>query len=685
MTPMLPPVLLRALVIGVVCASCSMPMAPVDAGTPPPPVDAGAPVACTKPESCRDEGLTSSVCRAGFCSDDVPCGTDFECSLGERCLRGRCAFTGCTKDRDCPTGRCLGDTYSCVECSISADCPRDRPVCNAATNSCQACQRDEQCTPPGPGRCSAAGACVHCLVNDDCPNGLTCSGSMCVGAKKNDPCPEGTQCGAGLSCVNLNMQRVCLPSCNLYQPRCEATELCYRLTYDTSNSLVFESDGPIGVCFRQQTGFKGPRELCQRNGMGGSNCQPNLQCVPETASTAQCRTYCNPLVSGGCVGAEKCVAFTGDFGGRRYGLCLPDTGFGERCTRDTQCRGTLSCQPYDDPSVFNNLSNICQFSPGTGLGLSPCAPRVTDAGVLPADLSCKSGACRGDPSSLISPNYFCYAACEQDSDCSIGGRTGVCDSDFSFTTAFGASGTVRGCRPSCAGAADCNAYDAGVVCTPRITVPTSTTANLIATCAPRVGTTPAFGACSASSECASGFCQLDDARGVRRNGVCLEPCTTADRCSTVDAGVSLPLSCTPVSLLGTRGIDGVANTPDDVVVRGTFCAGPSCRTSEDCATDAGVDTVCAPMFDQQGASPLTLRCVPRTAFLRGGGQSCVSDVECQSGVCGTVQAPSTGSGRACFEACLTGSTCSVGGMSCRIGGLSVATARGAVSVDSCAP
>lgn len=678
------PFRLLVIVAALSFAACPPPPPPpMDAGQPV--VDAGVPVPCAKPESCRDQGL-AAVCREGLCNPDVPCGSDFECSLGERCVRGRCFFTGCTKDADCATGKCRGDTYSCVECAVSADCPADRPVCDLARNTCASCQTDAQCPVPGPGRCGPQGACVHCLVDDDCPNGLTCgAGNVCTGVRRGQPCPPGTACGAGLSCVNLNNSPVCLPSCNLYQPMCAQGEICFRLTYANSNSLVFESNGPIGVCFREQAGLRGPRELCARDpATGGSNCQPNLQCVPETATTALCRTYCNPLVSGGCVGSERCVAFPGDFNGRQYGLCLPDTGFGQRCTRDGQCRGSLTCQPYDDPSASTDVSTICQFSLGAGAGLSPCAPRATDAGVASADLACRSGACRGDPLSAGSPPYFCFAACQADADCSIDGRTGVCDADFSVTTAFGTMGSVRGCRPGCESERTCAGYDAGVTCRVRL-VQSATEPRLTRTCSPPQGAGRAGEPCVSSVQCRSGFCQLDDSRGVRRQGTCLEPCSTGSACgATPDAGVFAALSCLPVSVLASRGFDGQPNTADDRLLQVPLCAGAACATSDDCGADGGASAVCAPMVEPTGPALVSLRCQPRTLGTRAGGQSCAFDGDCASGTCGELQAPSMGVGRVCFEACTATSVCPAG-TTCRVQGLRVSTTRGAASVDACAP
>jgi hypothetical protein len=488
------------------------------------------------------------------------------------------------------------------------------------------------------------------------------------------------------------MDPTCLPTCNLYQPQCETGEICYRLTFANSNSLIFESQGPIGVCFRQQAGFRGPRESCLRDPMGGSsNCSPNLQCVPENASTSLCRTYCNPLISGGCVPPEKCVAFPGDQNGRRYGLCLPDTGFGTPCTRDGQCPSTLTCQVYDDPSNFpEEVSNICQFNLGAGLGLSPCALRtLTDGGVVPADLSCRSGACRGDPLSLNSTPYFCYASCAEDADCSIGGRTGYCDATFGFTTAFGTFGSVRGCRPGCADESSCAAYDAGVTCRMRL-ISSATAPSFNGTCSPVTGQLRNGERCSFPGQCRSNFCQLDDARGVRREGVCSEPCTTTSQCVVsatdggVDGGVFSSIECLPLTVLASRGSDFVVNTPDDRLVQRALCTGARCTSNADCAGNGSFSAVCAPMVEPSGAAPVTMRCQARTAGVRTAGQTCVQDSECSSGVCGRLQAPSMGTGSMCFEACVGGSTCP-GTTTCRVAGMQVTTTRGPVNLDSCAP
>lgn len=303
---------------------------------------------------------------------------------------------------------------------------------------------------------------------------------------------------------------------------------------------------------------------------------------------------------------------------------------------------------------------------------------------MPADRACQSGSCRADPLA-VTPAYFCYAACAADSDCAVGGRTGTCEGTFDFTTPFGTLGTVRGCRPGCDSTDACGAYDAGVVCKLRV-LSTGVKQNCTATPGRKLAGAP----CVLGSECRSGYCQVDDGRGVRRAGLCAEACTASAQCDA-DGGAALPTTCQPTAVLVSRGPDGLPGTADDVVASASWCSGAPCATSADCAGgDGGVDggptspAVCAPDLDPaQPRSALVRRCrLPLGA--KRGGDPCASDAECQSGACGTLQPPSTGAGRACFEACAAAGACP-GATACRVGGLRLATASGPVNLDSCAP
>ncbi len=652
------------IVLGVVVLSLGCPPEP----PPPEAPDAGPTfVTCDSPEDCVQH---RAVCRQAQCEADAPCGDDLECGLGERCVAGQCRFTGCTDGASCASGFCDLTTFSCAECGDDAQCPSERPVCDRGLRQCVQCRSDAQCQPPGPAHCSVEGRCVGCLVSAHCPPGLFCaSGNVCVGASANAPCPMGVACGADLVCVNVNASPVCLASCALYEPDCAAGQLCYGLTYSASTSFVFEASGPIGVCFSPQAGQRGLREPCVRTPTG-NNCQPNLQCVPDTATLALCRAYCNPLASGSCPVGERCATFVGDYAGREYGVCLADNGFGQRCTNDSVCRAGLSCTAWDDPSDTDLVSGVCQFALGDGGVGAPCSTRVlSDGGVLAAERQCRSGQCVSDPlvvAPAVDP-YFCFGACERDGDC---GDAGVCDAEFNVTTAYGTQGLMRGCRPTCTAEADCAVYGAGIACRARV-VGSASAPVFSSTCSPPAGAGRAGEACTVNSQCRSNLCVLDDSRGVRRAGVCATFCDDVSAC---DGDAGLPLACQPTTYLVSRGFDGVAVTADDQLAVRSSCSGVSCRVDGDC--EAGV---CSLQRDPLNGAQVVPRCAPRTLGTKHGGEACVLDTECTSGVCGQLQ-----HGRACFEACDATSTCPAS-TTCRVGALAIALPDASVLVDSCAP
>ena len=689
---------LFALSLVVLLAAC--PGAPAkDAGV----ADSGAggggggggiePPACDSPKACKAVGF-DGVCRSGKCASQVLCADDVECGLGENCVSGNCAFTGCGADSDCSTHRCRTDVFACAECGTNADCPASRPVCDGS-NKCVQCNDDTECTPPGPAHCNAqAGGCVHCLEDKHCPNGLSCgAGHVCTGAPAGAACPMGTLCASGSICVAIGGVNTCLPGCSLAAPTCATGQICFKLTFSGGSGLVFDQGGPLGVCYNSQPGLKGYREACTRPAASESvsNCEPNLICVPDTANVSLCRTYCDLNTSGACPAGEKCHGFPGDNNGRLYGLCYPDNGWGEVCDRDSDpgfagtdagrvCKASQSCTPYEDPHADFDLSNVCQYSVGAAPGLSPCKDTpLADGGLIKADKLCASGSCQADPL-LSSAKFFCYGACRADVDCNLGGRTGTCDGDFVFPVGP-ATGTVKGCRPACASTAMCGPYGASIVCRSRYVAGYNTSFH--SSCAPAIASLLPGAACTQSPQCRSGFCLFDDGRGARRNGYCAEACETASDCQADAGSRTGPLSCAPMTFLGFQGFDGLPNTADDKLLTARLCSGAACAVDPDCS-DGGA--VCVPDVDPADAGrQLALRCRPthQSGFLAGAA-SCTQDSDCVSGVCGFLQAPSTGSGKACFQAC-NGSTVCPGANSCRVGGMRVATNLAQLSFDSCAP
>lgn len=611
-----------------------------------------------------------------LCQDDV------ECALGESCLEGACAFTGCSGDEECGTGRCRKEVYACTECGKSSDCHRDRPVCDPVPGRCVQCQTDADCR-QGPGYCQrSTGACAYCLKDEHCPNGLRCgTDGVCHGAPKGASCSQAVACDLGLMCVSINSQPSCQKTCGLYAPSCPSGELCLRLTFQDSNSLVFERGEPLGVCAPPLPGLKGYREACTRSSQG-NNCQPNLECVPDSSQRALCRGFCDPNLQT-CPMGETCHRFPGDFAGHQYGLCYPENGYGEPCQKDAQCRPGLSCTPGDDPSASENLSHFCHFSVGSAPALAPCAGQLLpDGGAAPPDAVCQSGACRGDRT-FSTPSFFCYGACATDQDCQVGGRAGTCDGKFEFS-GTGVVGTLTGCRPACGAPAHCAEYGTRFTC--RVQLQSSYLPKLSQSCAPQPGTAGLGESCSQHLQCRSGYCVLEDGRGVPRQGYCAHPCTRAQDCASADgldggpgAGTALgPLSCEEIALLGFRGWDGAPNTSDDLHLLARHCAGKSCLTDQDCAPGRCVPEPAA----SNPLGELVLRCRPphRTGSLEAG-SPCAFDSDCASGACANL----SGGAKTCFTPCDSATSCP-GSTLCQDGGVWLASPNGSLQLfRACAP
>ena len=146
----------------------------------------------------------------------------------------------------------------------------------------------------------------------------------------------------------------------------------------------------------------------------------------------------------------------------------------------------------------------------------------------------------------------------------------------------------------------------------------------------------------------------------------------------------MPLDCLPTTYLVNRGADTVAGTVDDKFASPRLCAGAGCTQNDDCRVGGGTAVCAAELSPANPLGAVSLRCRPPTSAALRGGAACTDHLECESGLCGTLQLPSTGTGRACFEACTAATLCDAT-TSCRVAGLRVPMAQGSVSLDSCAP
>lgn len=96
-------------------------------------------------------------------------------------------------------------TPAAATCSASADCKDGRPICDAVTHSCVACDGDWNTSAPHAcpitaQRCEGDGSCGECRQASDCAGrGLACLGTTCGACSSDDQCATG-RCVSG-SCA----------------------------------------------------------------------------------------------------------------------------------------------------------------------------------------------------------------------------------------------------------------------------------------------------------------------------------------------------------------------------------------------------------------------------------------------------------------------------------------------------
>jgi len=170
---------------------------------------------CTMDAHCLDDCFPKCLIDTYCC---VECITSLDCPLPgwkETSLeKTTCAQTahkcikGCITDADCPTqslSACSINTGTCVECVTDDHCPDDRPACNRNSGVCVPCTTDVHCAGLGTPACSATiQKCVSCTNDHHCAPGLqgVCnSGTQaCVQCIFDSHCTDDHHCAGGYVC-----------------------------------------------------------------------------------------------------------------------------------------------------------------------------------------------------------------------------------------------------------------------------------------------------------------------------------------------------------------------------------------------------------------------------------------------------------------------------------------------------
>jgi len=141
---------------------------------------------------CEPSSRTCVDCVTnGDCKSDKPyCFANKcrQCLVPENCgdpllscdtREGKCV-TACQADEDCDGANaiCSSEMAVCVACELAADCPADRPHCEA--NRCVGCTVDEDCDSAEPVCDPGKSECVECLEDAHCGEGGTCEMKKCT-------------------------------------------------------------------------------------------------------------------------------------------------------------------------------------------------------------------------------------------------------------------------------------------------------------------------------------------------------------------------------------------------------------------------------------------------------------------------------------------------------------------------
>ena len=352
---------------------------------------------------CQPECDETEYCNAGVCTQrqvcsetDASCDRDTYLSPGGGFVCVEIDLSEATTDTRCrPLCETVDDCASGEAClPLHAEGEPSNSACFAS--QCEVGQ-DVQCDNAGPnggtcypiggiGICSEAGTGAPyeaCTANEDCRNGLGCSGTC------QPYCELGRRCENGLPCLDVlgNPDFGLCAACSGFgagPDECPADFGCVPFA---------PGDGGGGLC--RLVGSSNSGELCA-DGDETETCVAGLGCVDIAGSRpSECRPYCDgtaadpnaPCPGGyvcssrngvglcvpGCMldgdtnacealpGAETCLPLDGDDGG-----CI-ESGMwvaGQACNlidgnRYADCRGAV-CEPNDPDSEDPGAPGICQ-------------------------------------------------------------------------------------------------------------------------------------------------------------------------------------------------------------------------------------------------------------------------------------------------------------------------------------
>ena len=314
-------------------------------------------------QSCKEHGDCINFCRGNqnsaecsngllnhMCTIDSHCESG-RCTMGDRCAKKLNDGRHCSRNVDCISAKCLGESGSreCTSgllgqiCKYDFDCSNQNyncidNRCRAQQKDGKACVFDRHCI----GRCHGK-VCSSGLLGQNCGWDGDCKDRNCVGFRCAKPYGPGD--GPCFLLVNTCTNSVC----NLRTQRCtkgKVNEPCY-----------YSRDCPGLVCNNGR---------CKKKQKNGGACNWNSVC-----KSGRCeRGVCAPMRQQ----AKRCTE-DHECPGR---ICRGEYGFKECSSRQTH----QACDKPEDCLSFRRDLYRCQEKLLNGFGCSD--PR-----------ECQSGICRG--------------------------------------------------------------------------------------------------------------------------------------------------------------------------------------------------------------------------------------------------------------------------------------------------
>ena len=663
------------------------------------------------------------------------CTNDSQCSAGHQCVAGSCGKSAngadCTTNDGCSSGFCVDSVCcnvacagSCVSCGQTGSKGRCQPL--PAGQLDPACQASDRTTCGKDGACNGFGSCALYPENTVCgpsscaglseitprtcdghgtcrESGLVnCTPFLCANSTCTNICTTDQDCADGYQCSLQTINGVTTPTCGQGQNGhvCAAASQC--VSGQCVDGVCCESSctggcrscnlpSSPGRCLNAAIGAADPRSTCKD--LGAAACSTNGLCD----GNGDCQTYavgtpcgqascaagvhapaptCN--ASGQCVAPrpENCSPYACN-GNACYVACTSDNqcipgnyclnascGFkpnGANCSVGTECKSGFCAQGVCCENACAGACMSCNLpaAPGLCMAVADNAPdpqekcAVTEANTCGTTGTCAKGTCA----------YFAQG---------LSCKPAVCASTSSVTPAStcdgaGACATPdnRPCDPFICASAACKE-----ICTTDaecVAPATCVVTNGVGSC----GLKPNGGACTAATQCRSGFCTeglcCDTACADATSGGLCKTCkgtktAPSGTCSNVDSGGSDPKSrCADTksdpmknadcSNAGSCNGNGACRPwPNNTACRPQTCpATGSTLTSEifcdgkgGCPQPQLSDTSsCAPYMCGPNAACLTAPC--------GGDADCAGGIACNStltpATCGTTQ----GDGYSCAD------------------------------------